>query len=73
MSKSVTRRLLLRRMAATAIFSPAVFGTFRPSRAAALPALPNLPSSEALLLRPPNSNFDKYEPAYNKRTMPRMM
>jgi FAD/FMN-containing dehydrogenase len=56
-------------MAATAIFAPAVFGSLRPSSAVALPALPNLPSSDALLLQPTSSNFNRYEPAYNKRTM----
>jgi FAD/FMN-containing dehydrogenase len=69
LSKSVTRRLLLKKMAAAAIFSPAVVGVLRPSAAIALTALPNLPSSEALLLRPTSSNFNTYEPAYNKRTM----
>jgi FAD/FMN-containing dehydrogenase len=69
LSTYVTRRLLLKKMAATAIFSPAVLGALRPSSAVALPALPNLPSSEALLLQPTSSNFNKYEPVYNKRTM----
>jgi FAD/FMN-containing dehydrogenase len=36
---------------------------------AALTPLPNLPSSEALLLRPGGAGFAAYQPAFNARTM----
>jgi FAD/FMN-containing dehydrogenase len=69
LSKSLTRRRVLQEIAATAIFAPAVFAALRASSAAALPTLPNLGPSEALLLLSTDSNFNKYEPAYNRRTM----
>ena len=69
LSKSLTRRRVLQEIAATAIFAPAVFAALRTSSAAALPTLPNLASSDALLLVSTDSNFNKYEPAYNRRTM----
>lgn len=69
MSGGITRRRLLKDIAATAVSSPAVIGILRPGSAVALPKLPSLPASEALLLQPSSSNFNKYEPAYNKRTM----
>ena len=69
MSKGVTRRRILRKIAATAIFAPAALATVRAGRAASLPKLPNLPSSEALLLLSTDGNFDRYQPAYNRRTM----
>jgi FAD/FMN-containing dehydrogenase len=69
LSKGVTRRRILRKIAATAFFAPAAFATSRASRAAGLPKLPNLPSSEALLLLSTDDNFDRYQPAYNRRTM----
>jgi FAD/FMN-containing dehydrogenase len=34
-----------------------------------LPRLPNLPATDALLLLSTDSNFNRYEPAYNRRTM----
>jgi FAD/FMN-containing dehydrogenase len=69
LSKGVTRRRILRKIAATAIFAPAALATMRASSAAGLPKLPNLPSSEALLLLSTDGNFDRYQPAYNRRTM----
>jgi FAD/FMN-containing dehydrogenase len=69
LNKSVTRRRLLEGIAATAIFSPAVFAASRPSNAATLPKLPGLASSEALLLPSTDRNFDRYQPAYNRRTL----
>jgi FAD/FMN-containing dehydrogenase len=71
LSKGVTRRRILRRIAASAFFAPAAFATVRASSAAGLPKLPNVPSSEALLLPSTDGNFDRYQPAYNRRTMVR--
>jgi FAD/FMN-containing dehydrogenase len=69
LNKKITRRRILKEIAATAIFAPAVFAASRPSNAAALPKLPNLASSEALLLASADGDFDRYQPAYNRRTM----
>jgi hypothetical protein len=61
-----TRRNLLKQVAATAIFAPGVFS----GRAtmAQLPALPNLPSTDALLLRPGDAQFADYQTSFNTRT-----
>src|ERR1700685_996553 len=61
-----TRRHVLKRGAATAIFAPGVFS----GRAAMaqLPALPNLPSTDALLLRPGDAQFADYQKSFNTRT-----
>src|SRR5580692_783095 len=61
-----TRRNLLKRVAATAIFAPAVFS--RRAAMAQLPALPNLPSTDALLLRPSDTQFAGYQKSFNTRT-----
>jgi hypothetical protein len=61
-----TRRNLLKRVAATAIFAPAVFS--RCAAMAQLPALPNLPSTDALLLRPGDTQFADYQKSFNTRT-----
>jgi FAD/FMN-containing dehydrogenase len=61
-----TRRQVLKRIAATAIFAPALFAG-RPARAA--PPLPDLPESDALLLRPGDAHFTDYQAAFNARTM----
>jgi FAD/FMN-containing dehydrogenase len=62
-----TRRHVLKRVAATTIFAPAVFS----GRAAwaQLPALPNLPLTDALLLQPGDAQFAQYQTAFNTRTM----
>jgi hypothetical protein len=52
---------------ASAVFAPAVFSSRRAF--AQLPALPNLPSGDALLLRPADARFAEYQPAFNSRTM----
>jgi hypothetical protein len=62
-----TRRSLLKRVAATAIFAPGIFSGR--SAMAQLPALPNLPSTDALLLRPGDAQFAPYQTAFNTRTM----
>jgi FAD/FMN-containing dehydrogenase len=61
-----TRRNVLKQVAATAIFAPGVFS----GRAAMaqLPALPNLPSTDALLLRPGDAQFADYQTSFNTRT-----
>jgi FAD/FMN-containing dehydrogenase len=69
LSKGISRRRVLKDIAAAAIFAPAVLGAARAWGAAALPALPNLAASEALLLLSTDGDFAKYEPAYNQRTM----
>ena len=65
--RRTTRRHVLKRIAATAISAPAVFS----GRAtwAQLPALPNLPATDALLLQPGDAQFGLYQPAFNTRTM----
>ena len=63
----IPRRTVLQRIAATAICSPAAVRSH--PAAAALPPLPNLPASDALLLRPGDAQFAQYEPAFNARTM----
>ncbi len=52
-----------------AIAAPAVFAALRASNAAALPKLPGLAPTEAVLLLATDRNFDRYQPAYNRRTM----
>src|SRR5580693_7693138 len=61
-----TRRNLLKRVAATAIFAPAVLS--RRAAMAQLPSLPNLPSTDALLLRPGDAQFADYQKSFNTRT-----
>src|ERR1700722_16674216 len=61
-----TRRNVLKRIAATAISAPAVFS--RRAAMAQLPALPNLPSTDALLLRPSDTQFADYQKSFNTRT-----
>jgi FAD/FMN-containing dehydrogenase len=65
----MTRRRVLKEVAATSIAAPAVFAAMRASSAAALPKLPSLASTDALLLLSTDSNFAKYQRAYNQRTM----
>jgi FAD binding domain-containing protein len=67
MNHTVARRDVLKGLAASAILAPAVFGA--PRARAALPNLPNLPASEALLLRPGQAHFADYQPAFNARVM----
>jgi FAD/FMN-containing dehydrogenase len=65
---SATRRSTLKGLAASAIFSPAIV-----RRASAqdtpLPSLPNLPASDALLLRPGDRGYETYESAANARVL----
>src|SRR5579862_2412268 len=61
---SLTRRAALKRLA---IAAPALLLARRAR--AQLPPLPNLPASDALLLRPGDAQFIRYEPAFNARTM----
>src|SRR3984893_7332326 len=61
-----TRRNLMKQIAATAIIAPAVFT--RRAAVAQLPALPNLPSTDALLLRPGDAQFADYQQSFNTRT-----
>jgi hypothetical protein len=63
----MTRRKLLTRIVAAAIASPMVSSVYRAS--AALPPLPNLPASDAVLLRPGDAQFAQYQTAFNARTM----
>jgi FAD/FMN-containing dehydrogenase len=62
----ISRRDILR-LTAGAVVAPA-FLRASPARAA-LPPLPNLPESDALLLTPGDSRYSKYLPSFNKRTM----
>jgi FAD/FMN-containing dehydrogenase len=61
---ALTRRAALKRIG---IVAPALLLARR--AVAQLPTLPNLPASDALLLRPGDSQFSTYEPAFNSRTM----
>lgn len=63
---AVARRTVLKRISAGAISAAAIVRSRGAS--AALPPLPNLPASEALLLRPGDSQFAQYERAFNART-----
>ena len=65
--RRTTRRHLLKGGAAAAMFAPAVFSG-RPARAQ-LPALPNLPSTDALLLRPGDAQFGQYQELFNTLTI----
>jgi FAD/FMN-containing dehydrogenase len=53
-------------IAATAVAAPAILSR---RAAAELPQLPNLPTADALLLRPGDKQFATYQPAFNARTM----
>lgn len=61
-----TRRRLLERIAAAAVAAPYVLAGNRAR--AQLPPPPNLPASEALLLRPSDAAFSQYQDAFNLRT-----
>jgi FAD/FMN-containing dehydrogenase len=65
--RQVTRRALIKRLAASAISAPAVLLARRAK--AQLPPLPDLPASDALLLRAGDGQFAQYQPAFNTRTM----
>jgi len=69
MGAPITRRRILRQIAATGVFAPAILATWRRRGFAALPPLPNLSPSEAQVLLPTDGDFEKFEPAYNLRTM----
>jgi len=57
----------MKRLAASAISTHAVL--FARRAKAQLPPLPNLPATDALLLRPGDAQFAQYQPAFNTRTM----
>ena len=63
----LTRRRVVKAIATTAIFAPAVLSARR--AVAALPPLPTLPATDALLLHPGDAHFADYQPAFNTRTM----
>ena len=65
--RRTTRRQLLKRVAATAIFAPLVSSGGR--ALAELPALPNLPQCDALLLRPGDAQYDNYQESFNTLTI----
>jgi FAD/FMN-containing dehydrogenase len=64
--KSLTRRHVLKEAAAAALAAPAVLLTR--GAWAQLPPLPNLPSSDALLLHPGDAQFAQYQTSFNERT-----
>src|ERR1700728_625236 len=64
--RGLTRRDALREAAATALAAPALL-LARGARAQ-LPAPPNLPSSDALLLHPGDAQFAQYQTSFNERT-----
>jgi FAD/FMN-containing dehydrogenase len=69
MGRSITRRYSLKAIAATAMCAPAVLGSATRGSAAPLPKLPNLSAGEALLLRPADRNYERYQVTFNARTM----
>lgn len=62
----VTRRQVLKRIAAVPVCAPAILPEQRAS--AALPPQPDLPSTDAILLRPGDAQFAQYQFAFNTRT-----
>jgi FAD/FMN-containing dehydrogenase len=58
---------VLNRVSAGAISAAAILRSR--GAGAALPPLPNLPASDALLLRPGDGQFARFEPAFNARAM----
>jgi FAD/FMN-containing dehydrogenase len=62
-----TRRTVFKQISVTAICAPAVLRSRQAS--AALPPLPNLAATDAVLLRPGDAQFAHYEPAFNARTV----
>jgi FAD/FMN-containing dehydrogenase len=69
MGGSISRRRVLQQLAATGVVAPTVLATWCGRSLAALPPLPKLAASDATLLQPGDHDFNKYEPAYNRRTM----
>ena len=66
-SRPITRRNLCSYLAAGAVFAPTLL--IRGTAFAGLPPLPNLPATDAILLRPGDSHFNDYQAAFNARTM----
>jgi FAD/FMN-containing dehydrogenase len=62
----LTRRAVLTEGAAAVVATPALILTSAAN--AQLPAPPNLPSSDALLLRPGDAQFPQYQTSFNERT-----
>jgi FAD/FMN-containing dehydrogenase len=67
----ITRRRALGQIAAAGVVAPAILATWRGRSAAALPPLPNLAPNDARLLLPSDADFNKYQAAYNLRTLQR--
>ncbi|MEA3149494.1 MAG: hypothetical protein QOD56_433 [Gammaproteobacteria bacterium] len=67
MAHDVTRRHLLGGIAATTLSSPALLGPGR--TAGTLPPLPDVPTADAVLLRDGDTRFERYQKAFNARTI----
>jgi FAD/FMN-containing dehydrogenase len=61
-----TRRAVLIEAAATALAAPTLL--LAPAAKAQLPAPPNLPTGDALLLHPGETTFAQYQTSFNERT-----
>jgi FAD/FMN-containing dehydrogenase len=68
-SGSITRRQVLKQIAATGVFAPAILTTWRGHAFAALPPLPNLSPADGQLLLPNSSGFNANNSIYNQRTL----
>lgn len=67
-TNAFTRRATLKGIAGAAILSPAILRVAQ-AQDAALPPLPNLSVTDALLLQPGDSGYETYEPAANMRVL----
>jgi FAD/FMN-containing dehydrogenase len=63
--RAITRRRMLKQIAAGVMAAPAVFSAH--AAWAELPPLPDLPATQALLLRPGDPRFARYQAAFNLR------
>ena len=64
--RRLTRRQVLQRIAGGAVAAPAILSGS--AAWAQLPPLPDLPSTDALLLQPGDARFSRYQAAFNLRT-----
>ena len=68
MTRNFTRRRTIKGIAAALVSGPAILGRSL-AQDTPLPNPPNLPASDALLLRPGDPGYETYEPASNERVL----
>jgi len=68
MTRNLTRRRTIKGIAAGLVSGPAILGRSL-AQDTPLPNPPNLPASDALLLRPGDPGYETYEPASNERVL----